>query len=149
MIMWEVEKRSMNFSNCMHSKTVWLDWVGHSQKSISKEPMNVKHKLGSVHTYAEIFSPTHTKTLNNEHTIASLTKHALRSVNNAWLPLENPSFSPSTRKRVASVFKILHSAERFWKDAFSVTVFTDYVWTLSQTGGKTLRFQTKTDPRTF
>ena len=103
--MWEVEKRSMNFSNCMHSKTVWLDWVGHSQKSISKEPMNVKDKLGPVHKYPEIFSPTHTKMLNSGHTIASLTKHALCPVNNAWRPFENLSFSPSIHKRVASVFK--------------------------------------------
>ena len=31
------------------------------------------------------------------------------------------------------VFKNPHSGERFWKDAFSVTVFTGYVWTEGQT----------------
>ena len=31
---------------------------------------------------------------------------------------ENLRFRPSTRKRVASVFKNLHSGERFWKDAW-------------------------------
>ena len=28
----------------------------------------------------------------------------------------------------------LHAGVRFWKDAFSVTVFTQYVWTVDQTG---------------
>ena len=30
----------------------------------------------------------------------------------------------------------LHAGVRFWKDAFSVTVFTQYVWTVDQTGGE-------------
>ena len=48
---------------------------------------------------------------------------------------ENFRFCPSTRKREASVFENLHSGKRFKKKAFSV----------SQTGEKNLRFQTKTD----
>ena len=36
---------------------------------------------------------------------------------------ENRRFRPSTCKRKAGVFKNLQSEERFWKDAFSVTVF--------------------------
>ena len=40
---------------------------------------------------------------------------------------ENLCLSPSTRKWEAGVFKNLHSGEK--KDAFSVTVFTRYVWT--------------------
>ena len=45
----------------------------------------------------------------------------------------------------------LHAGGRFWKDALSVTVFTQYVWTVDQTGGEKnrinldLRFQTKSD----
>ena len=39
----------------------------------------------------------------------------------------NFRFRPSTRKRVASVFKNLPSGERFRKDTFLVTVFTEYV----------------------
>ena len=58
---------------------------------------------------------------------------------------ENLRFRPSTRKRVASILKNLHSGKRCYKDAFSVTVFTENVWTTGQTGGKNLRFQTKTD----
>ena len=34
---------------------------------------------------------------------------------------------------------------RFLTDALSVTVFTGYVWMVGQTGGKKIRFQTKTD----
>ena len=33
----------------------------------------------------------------------------------------------------------------FRKDTFSVTVFTEYVWTSGQTGEKILRFQIKAD----
>ena len=41
--------------------------------------------------------------------------------------LENLRFRPSTRKREAAYFKNLPSGERFWKDAFSVTEFTEYI----------------------
>ena len=41
--------------------------------------------------------------------------------------LEKLRFRPSTRKREAGFFKNLHSGERFWKDAFSVTVFTEFI----------------------
>ena len=40
----------------------------------------------------------------------------------------------STRRRKAGVFKNLNSGELFWKDAFSVTVFTGHEWTVGQTG---------------
>ena len=40
----------------------------------------------------------------------------------------------STRRRKAGVFKNLNAGELFWKDAFSVTVFTGYEWTVGQTG---------------
>ena len=49
---------------------------------------------------------------------------------------ENLRFRKSTRKRVARILKNLHSEERCYKDAFSVTVFTEYVWTVGQTGEK-------------
>ena len=41
--------------------------------------------------------------------------------------LEKLRFRPSTRKREAGFFKNLHSGERLWKDAFSVTVFTEFI----------------------
>ena len=61
------------------------------------------------------------------------------------IEFENLRFRPSTCKQEASVFKNFHSGERFWKDAFSVIVFTGYVWTVGQTKEKYIRFQTKTD----
>ena len=51
--------------------------------------------------------------------------------------LENLRFRPSTRKREDGFFKNLHSGERFWKDAFAVTEFTEYIRvTVGQTGKK-------------
>ena len=50
-----------------------------------------------------------------------------------------------TRKRKAGVFKNLNSGELFWKDAFSVTVFTGQEWTVGQTGEKKSPFKKKTD----
>ena len=46
---------------------------------------------------------------------------------------------------MASIFKSLHSAESLCKDAFLVTIFTEYLWTVGQTGEKNLCFQTKMD----
>ena len=37
-----------------------------------------------------------------------------------------------TRKRKVGVFRNLNSGELFWRDAFSVTVFTGYEWTVGQ-----------------
>lgn len=40
----------------------------------------------------------------------------------------------------------LYSRERLWKDAFSVTVYSGYVWTQDQSKEeKNLRFLNKTD----
>ena len=55
--------------------------------------------------------------------------------------LENLRFRLSSRKREAGVFKNLLCGERFLKDAFSVTVFTGYVWTVGQTGEKLNRIR--------
>ena len=53
---------------------------------------------------------------------------------------ENPRFRPSIRKQKAGVQSV------FEKDAFSVTVFTGYMWTVDQTGGKKYPFsKTKKD----
>ena len=52
---------------------------------------------------------------------------------------KNLRFHPSTLKRVASV----HSGERFWKDAFSVTVFPECVWMVGQTGERISIFKQK------
>ena len=54
---------------------------------------------------------------------------------------ENLRFGPSTRKWEAGVFKNLHSEERFWKAAFSVTVFTRYKWTGPKQGILSLLFK--------
>ena len=43
---------------------------------------------------------------------------------------ENIRFRRCKRKREASVIKNLHCGERFRKDAFSVTVLTEHVWTV-------------------
>ena len=56
----------------------------------------------------------------------------MRYARNIWCMTSSYSefeagFSPSTRKRKADVFKSLHTGERFWKGAFSVTVFTELV----------------------
>ena len=56
---------------------------------------------------------------------------------------ENLRFRPSTRKRESGVFKNLRSGERFWKDKFSVIVFTGCVRTVGRK--KNVRFQIKTD----
>ena len=59
--------------------------------------------------------------------------------------LENLRFRASTEndKPAFSTLNNLHSGERFWKKAFSVTVKT--VWTISQSRGKNLHFQLKMD----
>ena len=41
--------------------------------------------------------------------------------------VENLRFRPSTRKGEPGFFKNLRSGERFWKDAFAVTQFTEYI----------------------
>ena len=45
---------------------------------------------------------------------------------------ENLHFRPPTREQKDVVFKNLHSGERFWKKALSMTFFTGYVWTVGQ-----------------
>ena len=45
----------------------------------------------------------------------------------------NLRFRPSTFKRIDSFFENLHFWRAFWKDAFSVNVFTEYVWTEDKT----------------
>ena len=56
---------------------------------------------------------------------------------------ENLRFRPTTRKRETGVFKNPHSGERFWKDAFSVIIFTGYVRTVGQTAEKKSAFSNK------
>ena len=43
---------------------------------------------------------------------------------------------PYENDKQAFFKKDLHAGGRFWKDALSVTVFTQYVWTVDQTSGK-------------
>ena len=68
-----------------------------------------------------------------------------------WTPhrdvivFKNLCFHSSTRVHRSGVFKNLHPGGRFWNATFSVTVFTGYVWTVGQNGGKNLCFQTKMD----
>lgn len=44
---------------------------------------------------------------------------------------------------MAGIFKGLHSAERLCKDAFLVTIFTEDLWAVSQTGEKKSMFSSK------
>lgn len=44
---------------------------------------------------------------------------------------------------MAGIFKGLHSAERLCKDAFLVTIFTEDLWAISQTGEKKSVFSNK------
>ena len=53
------------------------------------------------------------------------------------------SFSPSTLEN--SVFKSLHSGDRFRMAPFSVIVFGVVVWTIAVSGAKQLRFRLKTN----
>ena len=54
----------------------------------------------------------------------------------------HPFNNTSTAKRR---FQNLHNGESFWKDAFSVIVFTGCLWTGGHTTVKNIRFETKTD----
>ena len=64
----------------------------------------------------------------------------MRNTSSVWCTTSSYSkTSVFVRPQVSEkprVFKNLHSEERFWKDAFSVTVFTGYVWTIGRTGEK-------------
>ena len=82
--------------------------------------------------YSNRFRLSIRKNLNIGNKIASLTEYAL--CGSKWCMTS--FFRPSTRKREWEFLKMLASGERFWKGAFSVTVFTGYVWTVGQTGGK-------------
>ena len=44
---------------------------------------------------------------------------------------------------MAGILKGLHSAERLCKDAFLVTIFTEDLWAVSQTGEKKSMFSNK------
>ena len=58
--------------------------------------------------------------------------------------VENLRFRPSRRKREANVCKNLHLGERFRKKTCVFgAVFTGYVWTVGQTGGKIYPFTNK------
>ena len=64
----------------------------------------------------------------------------MRNTSSVWCTTSSYSkTSVFVRRQVSEksrVFKNLHSEESFWKDAFSVTVFTGYVWTVGRTGEK-------------
>ena len=95
-------------------------------------------KYASTRSAFESFSPIHTKTMEIRLKYDSILHRAcvMPVVNDAWSCMTS-CFRPSSRKRQAGrVSKNLRSAGCFWKDAFSVTVFTGYVWTVGQTGVK-------------
>ena len=72
-------------------------------------------------------SPVHAKTLKRwKYDSISQRAWVMQEVHDVWHQLR---FRPSRRKREAGVFKTLHSNERFWKNASSVTVFIWYAWT--------------------
>ena len=87
----------------------------------------------STRSVRESFSPVHTKT-RKRYPLLSM-RHATMYVNDVFFGvwrhrIRNLHFCPSTRKRKTGVFKTLYSGERLWKDEFSVTVFSGYVWTV-------------------
>ena len=88
----------------------------------------------STRSVCESFLPVHTKTRKR---YPLLIEHASRYNVFKWCifgvwhhRIRNLHFCQSTRKRKTGVFKNLYSGERLWKDEFSVTVFSGYVWTV-------------------
>ena len=61
-----------------------------------------------------------------------------------WYPTarNKPPLYRSTAKQRFQKYPLWKA---FWKDAFSATLFTGYVWMVGQTRGKNLGFQTKMD----
>ena len=58
-------------------------------------------------------------------------------------PLCKQALSPSTRKRKAGVFKNFYCGVHFSNDVLMMTVFTSYMWTVSQTGERKSPFSVK------
>ena len=83
----------------------------------------------------ESFSPVHTKT-RKRYPLLSM-RHATMYVNDVFLVYDIIVFE-------TSIFVRPHEkGERFWKDEFSVTVFTGYVWAVGQTGEKKYPFSSR------
>ena len=121
------------------------DWL------IDKSPLHMYPDVfenASTRSVFESFSPVHTKT-RKRYPLLSM-RHATMYLNDVFLVYDiivffNLHFCPSTRKRKSGVFKLnVCSGERFWKDEFSVNVFTGCVLAVGQTGGKNTRFQAET-----
>ena len=160
-----------NKRKCLHKKRVQLpgDWFGTPIWPPWRHVKTFyKSHLGPGHTYPDIFengeffqrlkkiyaslrsvfesfSPVLTKTLQRcKYDSVTYGACVMLEVYDI-IVFENLRFRPSTRKWKAGVFKTLHSGERFLKRSiFGVTVFTGCVWTVGKTGGKNIRFQTKT-----
>lgn len=60
----------------------------------------------------------------------SLLSHAIQHCDK--IIFKKLCFHLSTKAQQNGILKNLHSGERFWKDAFSVTIFTGFVWMESQ-----------------
>ena len=98
----------------------------------------LKKKYASRRSVFESFSPARTKTLRMRYGSIKWCTTSLYSKTSSVFVLPRVNEWPA-------FFKNLHFGERFWKDAFSVIVFTEYMWTVGETGEKKSPFQTKTD----
>ena len=92
-------------------------------------PSVFKKKYASRRSVFESFSPAHTKTLRMRYVSSKWYTTSLYSKSSSVFVLPRVNEWPA-------FFKNLHSGERFWKDAFSVIVCTEYMWTVGETGEK-------------
>ena len=82
-----------------------------------------------------IFARSHENAKTMEIRLHSL--QAMRCVIYNVVEFETSVFDRRYENDKQAFFKNdLHAGGRFWKDALSMTVFTQYVWTVDQTGGE-------------
>lgn len=73
----------------------------------------------------------------------SLLSHAIQHCDK--IIFKKLCFHLSTKAQQNGILKNLHSGERFWKDAFSVTIFTGFVWMESQSMRRKNLFSKKSE----
>ena len=86
--------------------------------------LSIVEKIRLHVAHSSRFCPPHADATKNGNTIASLTGHALHDVWHHDIVFENSVF---VRPHDKQHFQKSPSGECFWKDAFSLTVFTGYV----------------------
>ena len=108
---------------------------------------SVFKKYASTRSVFKSFSPVHTKKLKRwKYQSIPFGACVMLEVYDLWHHhhLKTSIFTcPHVNEKPA--FSKPHSGERFWKNVFSVTVFTRYVWMVGPTGDKNIYFQTKMD----